>query len=207
MAVRFCGFIDDFSQLERGDCPPEAVQLREANDMMAVLRESFKDFWPMLVLMMALSLVRLSKGLNWAAEMRTSWIFAGIVVFVLLYIVLIFVHEGIHALLLPLKSDKEIWLYQGQAAFVYCNAPMSRLRFVVMSLAPMTVLGILPFVVWLFSAERPAAVWSIFWMILSWTMIYGGMGDYYNAKNVLEQVPKDAVVFNYGMHTYWLPRK
>lgn len=35
-------------------------------------------------------------------------------------------------------------------------------------------------------------------------MIFGGVADYYNFKNVRCQVPPKAIVFNYGWHTYWL---
>ena len=55
----------------------------------------------------------------------------------------------------------------------------------------------------------PNAILSIAWGSMAWSMIFGGIGDFYNVRNVFEQVPKDAYVFNYGIHTYWIedPRK
>lgn len=87
---------------------------------------------------------------------------------------------------------------------VYCNTPVTKRRFIVMSLTPAVLLGFIPYAAWLLWANVPNAILSIAWGSMAWSMIFGGIGDFYNVRNVLEQVPKDAYVFNYGIHTYWI---
>lgn len=207
MAIRFCGMLDDFSKLEHGKCPEGAHQLDEGGTLDEVLRLSLKQSAPIFLLMLALALVRFNKGLNWEADFSIVGAFLGGVITMLLYSIFIPFHEYIHAWLCPYKSEKEIWIYQMQAALVYCNAPMSRMRFIVMSVAPATILGFVPYAVWLLFGQIPSAMASIYWMLLSWTMVFGGIGDFYNVRNIWQQVPKDAMVFNYGIHTYWIEKK
>ena len=207
MAIRFRGILTDLKVLEEGQCPEQAHQLDEGSSLEEVLNQSFKKSVPIFLIMLALALVRFNKGLNWTADFRLWDIVIGGVVTVVLYTVFVPLHEYIHTAFLPRGADKDIWLYQMQAALVYCNAPMSRMRFIVMSAAPATILGFVPYAAWLLFAQIPAPVLSIYWMLLSWSMVFGGIGDFYNVNNVWNQVPKGAVVFNYGVHTYWIDKK
>lgn len=207
MGVQFRGMLDDLSKLERGRCPDGAHQLEEGNSMEEVLNQSLKKSVPIFLLMLALALVRFNKGLNWTADFSIGGTVIGGFITIGLYTLFVPLHEYIHAAFCPRGSDKEIWFYQMQAALVYCNAPMSRMRFIVMSLAPAAILGFLPYAAWLLFAQVPSAMTSIYWMLLSWSMVFGGIGDFYNVRNIWNQVPKGAIVFNYGMHTYWIDKK
>ena len=206
MSIRFCGMLKDFSSLEHGECPEGSQRLKEGESLDEILSASLRRNVPLMVLILALSIVRLHKGLNWEQGV-TVWevIFVGFLC-ILAYGGLVFIHEYMHILLFPRKAEKEIWVYDTQMAMVYCNAPMSRTRYVVMCLAPLTLLGFVPFIIWLLFGQYPSPAFSIGWMLLSWSMIFGGLGDFYNAGNILSQVPKKTLVFNYGMHTYWIPK-
>lgn len=209
MAIRFRGMLSDFSQLEYGYCPPEAVPLEEANEMEDVLVQAIRQSVPLFILVMALSAVRLMKGLDWSRDFSVWSLGIAFIIWFVAYMVLILAHEWIHALFFPRRAVKDVWIYQFQAAMVYCNTPVKRTRFIVMSLAPVTILGFLPFIGWLLGAAAVSPVVSIFWMSMCWSMIFGGVGDFYNVRNVIQQVPRGAYVFNYGLHTYWIedPRK
>lgn len=209
MAIRFRGALEDFSQLDYGYCPPDATPLKEADVLDNVILQAMRQSVPLFLLVGALSLVRLFKGLDWSQDFSVWQVLFAMAVWSVLYFVLIIVHEWLHALFFPRRATKDIWIYQLQAAMVYCNTPVSRTRFIVMSLAPAVLLGFLPFVAWLLWAAVPNPVLSLAWMSMSWSMIFGGVGDFYNVRNVIEQVPKNALVFNYGIHTYWIndPRK
>ena len=207
MSIRFCGMINDFSDLEHGKCPPEAHRLKEGESLDEILSNAMHYTIPLMILTLALSVVRIHKGLNW--EMGTD-IWEIIVVtlgVIFLYGMLVFAHEYVHILFYPWNADKEIWIYDSQVALVYCNTPMTRGHFMVMCLAPLTLLGFIPFILWMLFAQIPSPTMSIAWMLLCWSMIFGGLGDYYNVANVLSQVPRGALVFNYGMHTYWIEKK
>lgn len=209
MAIRFRGTLSDFSQLEYGRCPTEAVMLQEGETMEDVLKQALRQSVPLMILVTALTIVRFWKGLAWAREPSIGYMVLVACGWLALYAVLIVLHELIHAAFFPRRAVKDVWFYQMQAAMVYCNTPVTRTRFVIMSLAPAVLLGVLPFVSWLFWAQSVNFILSIAWGSMAWSMIFGGIGDFYNVRNVLAQVPKDAYVFNYGLHTYWIedPRK
>lgn len=207
MAIRFRGMLMDLKMLEEGCCPTEAHQLEESGSLDEILNQSLKKSLPIFLLMLALALVRFHKGLHWEADFSIVGVLVGGFVTVVLYSIFVPLHEYIHAIFLPRHSDKDIWIYQMQAALVYCNAPMSRMRFIIMSAAPATILGFIPYAAWLLFAQVPSVMTSIYWMLLSWSMVFGGIGDFYNVSNVWNQVPKGAMVFNYGMHTYWIEKK
>ena len=119
--------------------------------------------------------------------------------------ILKFIHEYIHAILYPLKSKKTIWKYTSNGAyFIYCNTKISKLRFIVISLAPMILLGIIPFVIWLFIADKIDLTISVVYVIMTWIMVFFAMGDLANVYNTIRQVPKNAKVFNYGLRSYWI---
>ena len=102
-------------------------------------------------------------------------------------------------------TEKAIWKLQEQGAyFVYCDETVSKERFIVLSIAPAIILGIIPFVGVLIFAESISAACIIATWIVSLIMTVMAIGDFANIYNAIKQVPKGAKVFNYGMHTYWM---
>lgn len=204
MSIRWKGNLENFSQLEQGYFPEDAIQVEEPNTLEEIVSQSIKENLGVLITTFLLSIVRLvvvPAHTSFELGISGFMFFCGIIS---IYFILMYVHELIHALFYPLGSNKEIWMYQWQAMLVHCQAQVSRRRFVWMSLAPVTILGFVPFVLWLFLSPMVSFGVSMIWMLESWAMIFGGIGDIYNVRNILAQVPKDAHVFNYGLHTYWL---
>ena len=163
MAIRFRGTLADFSQLEYGYCPPGSIQLEEGDTLEGVIGQALRQSLPLFLLMAALTLVRLVVGMNWAVPFSVGRTFLVMVLWMVLYVVLIVVHEWIHALFFPRRAVKDVWFYRLQAAMVYCNTPVTRNRFIVMSLAPAAILGIIPFIGWLFWGDRPGLEHDLRW--------------------------------------------
>jgi hypothetical protein len=78
------------------------------------------------------------------------------------------------------------------------------MRWVIISLVPMFVLGLIPFAIWLFIADKIDTEISMVFVVISWLMTFGSMGDLANVYNTMKQVPKNSKVFNYGLHSYWI---
>jgi hypothetical protein len=68
----------------------------------------------------------------------------------------------------------------------------------------MFVLGLIPFAIWLFIADKIDTEISMVFVVISWLMTFGSMGDLANVYNTMKQVPKNSKVFNYGLHSYWI---
>ncbi len=108
----------------------------------------------------------------------------------------LFPHEIIHALCFK----KDVYLYtnlkQGML-FVVGPEDLSKLRFVLMSLAPNIVFGFIPFILFLIFPNM------LFLGTFGAISIGSGAGDYLNVKNALTQMPKGALTYLYGFHSYW----
>lgn len=114
---------------------------------------------------------------------------------------ILFPHELLHAICF--KGEVELWtnLKMGML-FVVGTEDMSKSRFVWMSLLPNLVFGWIPYVLFLLHPQ-----W-VFLGVMGAFAIPMGIGDYYNVYNCLTQVPKDALVYLSGMHSYWyVPKK
>ena len=127
------------------------------------------------------------------------------ILMIILLKILSCVHELIHALMYPSDCEKQIWKFNG-GYFVYCNAEISKNRFIVLSVMPMILLGIIPFICWsvLTNEKTP---WSVCALLLSFAMVFIAAGDIYNVINVIKKVPKKATVVNYGLHTYYIRKE
>lgn len=87
---------------------------------------------------------------------------------------------------------------------VYCDAKVSKSRFIWINLAPNVILGGLPFIIWLFIDDRLPIHITVCSVFLLWYMIIGGIADYYNVYNTIKQAPNGAHIFNYGLYSYWI---
>lgn len=109
---------------------------------------------------------------------------------------ILFPHEILHAICF--KED--VYLYtnwkQGML-FVVGSETMSKGRFILMSMLPNVVFGILPYIVGMI---YPQFVFGLVFGILSAGM---GAGDYYNVYNAVTQMPKGARTYLYQFHFYW----
>lgn len=93
-----------------------------------------------------------------------------------------------------------MYLYTNWAqgiVFVVGPETMSKVRFVLMSLLPNIVFGLIPFIIgmvyprWLFLAMLGVCATGM------------GAGDYYNVYNALTQMPKGARTYLYQVNSYW----
>lgn len=115
---------------------------------------------------------------------------------VLLVLITALPHELLHAICFK----EEVYLYKNLKngmLFVVGTESMSKTRFVMMSLLPNLVFGILPFLVFL--------IWPKFGFLGTLGAFATGMGagDYYNIYNALRQMPKGARTYLYQFHSYW----
>ena len=113
----------------------------------------------------------------------------------------LFPHEMIHAICFK----KDVYLYTNLKEgmlFVVGPEDMSKFRFIFMSLLPTIVLGLIPYIVYLFNTE-----WILLGAIGAMNMSSGG-GDFINVYNALTQMPKGSRTYLHHFHSYWyMPEK
>ena len=119
-----------------------------------------------------------------------------IILLFVLEIVSIPVHECLHASMF--RGEVEFYTYLKKGlAFVVGPEDMTKGRFVMMSLLPNLVLGIVPYIIFFFV---PNQLWLGIWSLGN---IASGAGDYINIYHAITQMPKGSLTFMSGMHSYW----
>ncbi|CAI3252192.1 hypothetical protein CIRMBP1284_00040 [Enterococcus cecorum] len=202
--IHYMGKYKDESQLIKNQpYPYQATQFKESDNLNKIFLQGLLIGLPLFIVMFAAGIYRIfSIDYQWVWNFH--WLTVGIVYFFLMYPLMI-IHEVIHALCFPIQARKEIWNYLEQGAmFVYCEEKVGKLRFILMSLAPALVLGILPFLIWYVVAPYLSIEASVCWVLMSFTMALSAVGDFVNVYHAIRQVPKHAKIFNYGFHSFWI---
>ena len=105
-------------------------------------------------------------------------------------------HELLHAVC----YKKDVYLYHDLThglMFVVGTEDMSKQRFIFMCLCPNIILGLIPYIVFLFCPHLVGV--GLFGIIC----IGMGFGDWINVYSVLKQMPKNAKTYLCGLNSYW----
>ncbi len=114
----------------------------------------------------------------------------------LLSMLCLFPHEIIHALCF--RGDVYMYTNFGEGMlFVVGPEVMTKTRFIVMSLMPSIVLGLLPFIVGMIFPKL--IILAVFGAVSA----SSGAGDFYNVYNAITQMPRGALTYLYGFNSYW----
>ncbi len=115
---------------------------------------------------------------------------------VLLSLASLLPHELLHAICFR----EDVYLYfdlKHGMIFVQGTEDMSKTRFILMSLLPNLVFGVIPYVLFLLFPEWMIA--GVFGMFC----LSAGAGDYLNVWAALTQMPRGAITFMDGFHSFW----
>ncbi len=191
-------YVLDDQLIKRCDIPDGAVEYGIVSSLQREFGRGLLILFPIFLVMVAATYFKV-KDLNYHLTMGLDVVVSFVLIIVLVYL-LTFVHEIIHALFYPADVVKEIWKSKEQGAyFVYCEKEISKERFIVMCLAPMFILGIIPFVIWLILPDLIPMPYNIAVPIIFWLMTIIAMGDVANVYHVIKEVPRGSKVFNYGL--------
>ena len=115
---------------------------------------------------------------------------------ILLYLLTIIPHELLHAMCF----QGDVYLYHDlRHGMVFIVGPerMSKCRFIIKSLLPGFVLGVIPYISFLINPELRTLG------LLGTLGIASSAGDYYNVYNALGQMPKGARAYMHKYNTFW----
>lgn len=220
--IRFMGKFKDEDVLKQRPLPAGAVPYQEGG-LEDVIRKGFRLALPMLTVMFTIGILRYLQvrermpgkpvqgfraffdalTLN-ATELGVVNLVITVIMFLGLNFMLTILHELIHAVTVPARHEKQIWSHLDKGVlFVFFPEPVSRARFIVVSLAPNIVLAFVPWILLMVYAAdlSTQAYWWIFIQVM--LMAVGGIGDYANTFHTLTQVPKNGRVHSYGVNSYW----
>ena len=202
--IKYMGKLKNSDGLIKNSILPNgAVKFEEGNDIEDLQILGIKLVIPIMLVIIILTVIKfLSMSSHFALNGYTVLI---IILGIIIQKILIFVHEFIHAIFYPKGSIVTIWKYK-KAYVTYSNSKVSKKRFIIICLMPLIILGIIPFIIWLFIAEYLNPIINIIYIIITWYMIFGSQGDLANVYNTIKQVPKNADIIGYGYHSYYLEK-
>ncbi|MBS3949889.1 MAG: DUF3267 domain-containing protein [Peptococcaceae bacterium] len=179
--------------------PKNAVKFKEPDNLGQFLRQSLVFVVPVFALVILAEIAKV--GLHGAYTSDRAYL--GLMLAFLAFVP----HELMHAALYPSDAPVEVWCStKHMAAFVYCQAPVSRARFIALSMFPNVVLGLLPLSAWVLMPPQHTFL-SGNLRIFATINLLSGIGDYLNVYNTWRQVPKHGMVQNSSIHSYWYVEK
>ena len=197
--IRIMGdYTSDEQLIVRKEIPENAVEFGIVSDLKKEFVRGSVILLPLFVLMVILTMFKV-KEYDYHLKMDLHLILSFVLAMLAIHF-LTYVHEFIHALFYPREALKTIWRAKEEGAyFVYCEEMIDRNRFIVMCLAPMFILGIVPFVLWLLLPAMLPMPYDMTLAFVIWIMTIMAMGDVANVYHVLKEVPDGAKIFNYGL--------
>lgn len=204
--IKNIGNIESIDELVKGkELPSNAHKFKESDKLSDIFYDGLIISLPLLIGILALTIHRYNDVEDNLHFTVLTWITLGVTL-VLLYFSN-YVHELIHAIFYPRNASKTICEIKTQGAhLLYCDAKVSKGRFILITLAPVLALGVIPFVLWYILAPIIPMPYNFAVVVFYFVSFVSALGDYANVFNTLRSVPNKALVFNFGIHSYWMRR-
>lgn len=189
------GRYKDASQLEKGVLPENAVKFKEPDTPAKVNFFAALYIIPVFIFAAALALIKNSIA---GYSVITSFSYTGFAVAFLTIVP----HELLHAVCFP--KEAKVFVYysiKNLMVFITSVCPVSKSRFIFLSLCPSLVFGIVPLAVWLFYPSASYMTDALFFFGISSLLL--GLGDFMNIKNAFFQMPRGSLTQLSGFNSYW----
>jgi len=198
MKLVYRGSLRYLEQLPKGDLPENAVKINESLTTQQLKNTSYLYFIPPGIFIGLILLVGhllhgdLRFGIDWLRGAIGLGIFA----------VAFFLHEFLHAICAPWRAEVGWYFIPVQwSLFIHTTAPMSKARFITMSLFPNILLGVVPLIVWVVFPFDPMV--STILLLAAGLMTMSGFSDYMNAAHAWRQMPSGSKHQLSGFNYYW----
>ena len=202
--LKYKGIYKNENQLLNGVLNKDAIMFEEPNNITGLFLRGFLLTSPFFALLIVISYIKIQSANLFSYYFIKENFSTIIIISSLISVLTLFMHEILHALTFPFKSVKELWIKPNEmAAFIYCNAPLKKSKFIWICLCPNVILGAFPYMLWLIGVFDFNETLSLYILILSFLNLSIGIGDYYNVYLTIKQVPNNSYIQNYGFHSYW----
>lgn len=195
MKLVWKGIYNKIEQLPLGDLPENAVKYKEPKNILMLNIVAGLYTVPVIILVVVVTLLKRPIG----AEIPSMIHIFGVA----LALLMIVPHELLHAICFPKDAEVGVWFApKSLMAFVYSIVPVSKNRFIFISLLPSIVFGALPLTIWCMLPYSVSSFNNTLYSFACWSLFFGA-GDYMNVINTIFQVPKGGMTQLSGFHSYW----
>lgn len=196
--IKWIGLIKDenIKKYQKGELEKNAVKIKMPKSSSEQMIKALPFLIPVIIVMFLAMFIK--------TYIAKDMVVKGCAIFIGLIIgfVLLSVHELLHAIVYPKKANKYIGIVKPFSAVALASYPLSKTRFIVMSLLPY-ILGIIPLIYFILSSSSNLILNAILW-----GMAFMGLAspypDAYNVYQVIKQVPKDKKFQFYEDDTYYI---
>ena len=196
--IKWIGIIkdEDIKKYQKGKLDSNAVKMKTPNTIGQVQIKSI----PFMVCAMVIIFLSMFIKTYFAKSIVVSFPF--IIVGFIIGFFLLFVHEILHAIVYPRKVNKYIGIVKPFSPVVLASYPLSKKRFILMSLLPY-VLGIIPLTIFMISSPNNTVLNAIVFG-MTFVGLASPAPDTYNVCQVIKQVPKGKKVQFYEDDIYYI---
>lgn len=111
------------------------------------------------------------------------------------------IHEFFHAVAYPAEAEVEMF-YSNAGLGVMSTYPVRKWQYIFIGFFPSFVLGIIPFIIWLFIPLTHATLNTVLY-IFAWGNLGMATVDFDTIVHALIEVPEGAVIQGNGTDTFW----
>jgi hypothetical protein len=196
MKLIYKGVYKNPEQLDKGELPENAVMFKEPDDPLQL--NVIASLFAIPGILLIVPFYMLHQVLYFSGDaILLRFSFIGI----LLAFLSMPLHEYLHAICFGKKAEVHMYIIPTQLmAFVYSTVPISKARFIFLSLLPSLVLGWIPLTIW---TLMPPHTWDATVFTFAALGIIFGCGDYMNIYNAARQMPRGSLQQLSGFHSYW----
>ena len=191
--------IENINDYQQGHLPPNAEKLKAPANPEDMMKKSAPIMAVMCFIMAASVFIK--NFINHSMSVFLPTVLVGC----LIGLGLCVVHEWLHGIVYPREAEVTIGKLNGQMIFVaLASYPMKRIRFVIMCLLPF-ILGIIPWVLFIFS-HADNAFFNGFMFGMACVGMISPSPDVLNVILVMRQVKRGERVMFYGEDMYKIPQ-
>jgi len=194
MKLVYKGKFESEEKLPKGVLPDNAVKFREPESANKLNLLMLVFMIPAVVLIVIIMLI--SGFIH--GEIIVAYGYRTLFIGLLLSLLTFFPHELLHAVCFERDSVVQLYIAPKKLMiFVVSNDPVSKVRFIILSLLPNLIFGWIPLIIWaVFPHSGPLFCFSVICIMM-------GCGDYINVFNGVRQMPKGSMHQHSGFNSYW----
>jgi hypothetical protein len=194
MKLVYKGVFKDNERLPKGVLPQNAVKFVEPNSMGKVILAASVFIIPALLMVGLFLTVHYLLYGEAATDLTSTGLIAALFCMV--------PHELLHGVCFGKDADVEMYVAPKQLSmFVISTQPVTKARFIFLSLLPNLIFGWIPLFFWTVLPHNEIYSDHLFAFALMSVII--GIGDYLNVFNAARQMPKGSMQQLSGMNSYW----
>ncbi len=196
--IHWIGIIEEnkIKEYQRGNLDSKAIKIKMPKNMNELMVKGLPFLIPAFIIMFVS--INIKTFINQQNIVNRPFILVGAII----GFILLLAHEYLHSIVYPKEADSYIGIAKPITFVSLTSYPLSKKRFIVMSLLPY-ILGIIPLVLFWLCPANLTELNGIFFGMACMGMA-SPYPDSYTVYQIIKQVPKNKKIQNYEDDIYYI---